>query len=129
MSDGDASRLLLKLQSAEDEGDVKALLTTDVLGRMALEMAQQQAMAGPVRHLSHGTRLFQVPTGWASQVIAGQDGVSFSRTEAELVAAMGGATGSVIFIPADADISAEKIAEISRRYGVIKTIFQEEGMK
>lgn len=98
----------------------------ETMRQVSVAVAQQEAMAGPVQHLSHGTRLFRVASGWQSRAIAADPGVSVCRDLRSLDAAMQDENRPVIFIPFDAMMTGGDIEKVSKRHGVIKTLFWEE---
>lgn len=112
----------------QDDGKSCGLASCDasVLKRVALSVAQQDAMQGPVRLLSHGSRLFAVPHGWQSRLIGGEEAIPACRSILELEEAMQDENTPVLFIPFDAMMTDADIEKVSRRNGVVKTLFREE---
>lgn len=104
----------------EFPGGAKALAGVSVV------LAQQAAMEGPVQHLSHGTRLFMVASGWQAQAIAADAGTLTCTNLRELDAAMQDETKRVIFLPQRAMMTAEDIEKVCRRHGATKTLFWED---
>lgn len=107
------------------EGPEQATMDQDGLRRLALAAAQQEAMAGPMRQLPHGSRLFTVPAGWQSRVIAAE-APNPCTTLMALDKAMRDESTAVIFIPFDAMMTDDDIERVCQRHGVVKTLFREE---
>lgn len=98
----------------------------DVLGTAA---ASAKAMDRGCRFLPHGSRLFQVEEGWESGMMRRDKGVRSCDTLLSLEEAVRDADVKVIFIPADALMTAADIEKIIQRNGATKTLFQEVGKK
>lgn len=94
---------------------------------LALSLAQQSAMAGAVRFLAHGSKMFWVPRGWQSHAIAQADNTATCSNLRALDKAMTDPGSQMIFLPETARITEEDIARVCRRHGVVKTLFWEKG--
>lgn len=99
----------------------------DALGAVAVTLAQQEGMAGPMRHLAHGTRLFRLPQGWQSRAVAEDKAVAVCETLLQLDAALQDENRRVIFLPLHAMMTEEDIERVCQRHGVAKTLFWEVG--
>lgn len=99
-----------------------------VMQDVAGALVRLDALAGPVRHLSHGSRLFRVPAGWQGDVLAGQPDVAVCTTMLELDSAFVDETKKVILLPHHAMMTVEDIERISHRHGAVRTLFWEERM-
>ncbi len=98
----------------------------ETLRRVSVVLAQQEGMAGAQTFLPHGSRLFRVPSGWQGKALAGDAGVAVCANVRELDAAVRDENKPVIFLLADAMITAEDIERVCQRHGVVKTLFWEE---
>ena len=94
---------------------------------LALALAQQGAMAGPVRLLAHGSRLFWVARGWQSRAIAQAEHTAVCMNLRELDRAMTDPDKKVIFLPETARMTEGDIARVCHRHGAVKTLFWEKG--
>lgn len=98
----------------------------ETLRRVSVLLAQQEAMTGAQHMLSHGSRLYRVPAGWQSTVVAGDPGVAVCASLRELDAAVRDENKPVIFLPVGAMMTVEDIDQVCRRHGAVKTLFWEE---
>jgi hypothetical protein len=108
-----------------NSGRTTHLMSTDTLEEVGSVVAQQKAMErGPV-FLPHGCRLFQVASGWESNMIRRDKGVGSAETLLELEDAIRNADVKIVFIPVSARMTVADIEKICQRNGVTKTLFKE----
>lgn len=101
------------------------LMSTETLDELGAAVAQQKAMErGPV-FLPHGCRLFQVASGWESNMIRRDKGVATAASMLEFEAALRDQEVKVVFIPVNAIMTDADVEKICQRNGVTKTIFKE----
>lgn len=93
--------------------------------KTALTVAQLNAMAQGGTGLPHGSRLFDVPAGWESRMIAAGSGVPTCATMLSLEEALRDTEVKVIFVPLGALLTNGDIERVCQRNGVTKTIFRE----
>lgn len=101
------------------------LMSTETLDELGSVVAQQKAMERGPLFLPHGCRLFQVASGWESNMIRKDKGVATAETLLELEAALRNPDVKVLFIPVNALMTTPDIEKICQRNGVTKTLFKE----
>ncbi len=101
------------------------LMSTDTLEEVGAAVAQQKAMERGPKFLPHGCRLFEVASGWESNMIRRDKGVASASTMLELEDAIRSPDVKIVFIPLDAMVTAPDIEKICQRNGVAKTLFKE----
>ena len=101
------------------------LMSTETLEEVGAAVAQQKAMERGPLFLPHGSRLFQVASGWESNMIRRDKGVASCETMLELEAAIRDQDVKLVFIPLNAIITNADIEKICQRNGVTKTLFKE----
>jgi deoxyribodipyrimidine photolyase-like uncharacterized protein len=101
------------------------LMSTDTLKEVGAAVAQQKAMERGPKFLPHGCRLFEVASGWESNMIRRDKGVATAATMLELEDAIRAEGVKVVFIPVNAMVTASDIEKICQRNGVTKTLFKE----
>jgi hypothetical protein len=100
------------------------LMSTELLDQVGAAVAQQKAMERGPLFLPHGCRLFQVASGWESNMIRRDKGVAACETMLELEAAIRSPDVKVVFIPVNAIMTNQDIEKICQRNGVTKTLFK-----
>jgi hypothetical protein len=98
---------------------------SELLEQVASAVAQQKAMDGGPTFLPHGCRLFRIASGWESNMIRRDKGVTTCETLLEFEAALRNPDVKVVFLTADAIITDADIEKICQRNGVTKTLFKE----
>jgi hypothetical protein len=106
-------------------GRQEHLMSTELLDKVGAAVAQQKAMERGPLFLPHGSRLFQVASGWESNMIRQDKGVASAETLLELEAAIRNPEVKVVFIPVNALMTTPDIEKICQRNGVTKTLFKE----
>ena len=101
------------------------LMSTDRMEEVAVTVAQEKAMERGPTFLPHGSRLFRTESGWESNIIKHDKGVTSCETLLELEAAIKDPSVKVLFIPVNAIIADSDIEKICQRNGVAKTLFKE----
>ena len=100
-------------------------MSSDLMNKVAVELAQQNAMERGCRFMPHGSRLFTVEQGWESTVISGDKGVLVADTLLTLESALRDPESKVIFIPIDAAMTESDIEKLCQRNAITKTLFKE----
>jgi hypothetical protein len=108
-----------------NSGHKTHLMSTDLLDEVGAVVAQQKAMERGPLFLPHGCRLFQVASGWESNMIRKDKGVASAGTLLELEDAIRNADVKIVFIPLKAMMTNADIEKICQRNGVTKTLFKE----
>lgn len=101
------------------------LISTDTLEQLGTAVARQKAMERGPLFLPHGCRLFQVASGWESNMIRRDQGVATAATMLELEDALRDQNVKIVFIPLNAIMTVQDIEKICQRNGVTKTLFKE----
>ena len=101
------------------------LMSTDTLEEVGAAVAQQKAMERGPLFLPHGCRLFQVASGWESNMIRRDKGVAEASTMLEFEAALRDQDVKIVFVPLNAIMTNADIEKICQRNGVSKTLFKE----
>lgn len=101
------------------------LMSTDTLEEVGAAVAQQKAMERGPLFLPHGSRLFQVASGWESNMIRRDKGVAEASTMLEFEAALRDPDVKIVFVPLNAIMTNADIEKICQRNGVTRTIFKE----
>ncbi len=96
--------------------------------RLAPLLAELEALAGAVRFLPHGSRLFRLPAGWQAAAFLQRLDVARCQTLLDLDAALQDENRPVIFLAKDAMMTENDIEKLCQRHGVTKTLFWEERM-
>jgi hypothetical protein len=97
------------------------------MNKVAIEVAQQNAMERGCKFMPHGSRLFTVEQGWESAMICGDKGVAVADTLLTLESALRDPENKVIFIPINAAMTDADVEKLCQRNAITKTLFKEVG--
>ncbi|MCE9507825.1 MAG: hypothetical protein K8R48_05865 [Alphaproteobacteria bacterium] len=100
-------------------------MSSELMNKVAVEVAHQNAMERGCKFLPHGSRLFTVEQGWESAIISKDKGVAVADTLLTLEAALRNPENKVIFIPLDAAMTEGDIEKLCQRNAITKTLFKE----
>lgn len=95
------------------------------LEAVASIVVQQKAMARSLTSLPHGSRMFQVKSGWEAEALKNDPAIISCDSLLSLDAAVKNEDVKVIFMPRGGLITDADIEKIIQRNGATKTLFKE----